>query len=327
MRKLSVLCPVVCLMVMLLVTSLAGCQQPLSLEISSPEDGAGLKVNLQKVTGTVSDPGATVVVNGIEAKVAEDGTYYAYIELAEGKNNIEAVAMRDVAKSTEDITVSFIPPLVVRYTHIVYPEPEIIVDYTKTPLPVTGMVTHPKAIVTVNGIEASVAADGSFSTQIPLMKVGSNAIKAVARLGMDEDDIVNYIILLPEGELRHPPGGAGGLWYHPDLEIDQEVMLKAGETKVLDATLNTGKMEPSLFTFTIGLVSREYAEELLPMPEGMKVSIEPSEFTAYPRTAYHFSIIIETTPELPSGEYVLLFKGYFGHFSYETGWIAVNVEP
>ncbi len=318
MRKLSVLCPVVCLMVMLLVASVAGCQRPLSLEISSPEDGAGLKVNLQKVRGTVSDPGATVVVNGIEAKVAEDGTYYAYIELAEGKNNIEAVAMRDVAKSTEDITVSFMPPLVVRYS----PEPEIGVDYTKTPLPITGMVTHPKAIVTVNGIEASVADDGSFSTQIPL-KVGCNVIKAVARLGTDEDDIVYSIILTPEGELMNPPGQ--GFQYLPHVQIDDEVMLKAGETKVLDATLNSGKMEPSLFTCAIGLVSREYAEELLPMPEGMKVGIEPAEFTAYPRTAYHFSIIIETTREFVPGEYFLHYVCAVG--GQHTGWITVNVEP
>jgi len=62
--------------------------------------------------------------------------------------------------------------------------------------------------VTVNGIEASVAPDGSYSTQIPL-RIGSNTIEAAAKLGRDEDSIVYSIMLTPEGRLFPPPGGAG----------------------------------------------------------------------------------------------------------------------
>lgn len=42
------------------------------------------------------------------------------------------------------------------------------------------------------------------------------------------------------------------------------------------------------------------------MPEGLKLSIEPSEFSAYLRTAYHFLIIIQTTHELAPGEYFFI---------------------
>ncbi len=297
----------------------------LSIGIDFPEDKDELKVNMLPVSGAVSDPEATVVVNGIEAKVAGDGIYYAYIELAEGENDIEAVAIRDMAKSSETITVSFIPALVVRLD---YPYPgEIGVDYTKTPLTVTGSVNNPEAAVTVNDIEANVAADGSFSTQIPL-KIDSNTIKAVTRLGTDEDEIVYLIILTPEGRLVPPPGGSGGPRYFSRVDLDHEVMLKAGETKVLDAVLQTGKEEPFPFTCVIGRVGGEYGEELLPMPEGMKVSIEPSEFTAYPRTAYHFSIIIETTHQLAPGLYSLRYECYFqeGIGARQGGYIIVTVE-
>jgi len=65
----------------------------------------------------------------ISLQCAEDGTYYAYIELAEGENIIETVAIRDTVKSSETITVSFSPALVVRLD---YPYPgESGADYNR----------------------------------------------------------------------------------------------------------------------------------------------------------------------------------------------------
>jgi hypothetical protein len=62
----------------LLFMSLTGCAKiSLSLQIDSPEDGAEFNVNIQKVSGTVSDPKATVWIDDVESKVAQDGTFYA----------------------------------------------------------------------------------------------------------------------------------------------------------------------------------------------------------------------------------------------------------
>ncbi len=52
----------------------------------------------------------------------------------------------------------------------------------------------------------------------------------------------------PEGQLKCPPEGAGVPQHSPHIELDHEIILKAGETKLLDATLQTGKRE--LFAFT-----------------------------------------------------------------------------
>jgi len=95
--------------------SLSGCTTkiPLSLQIDSPEDGAEFSVNVQKVSGVVSDPEATVRINDIEAKVDRDGAFYAYIDLTKGENTIEAGATRGNDTHSETITVSFSPELAV----------------------------------------------------------------------------------------------------------------------------------------------------------------------------------------------------------------------
>ena len=55
--------------------------EPLAVNIYSPEDGACFNVNVQKAVGAVSYPEATVLINGTEAKVSQDGSFYAYIDL------------------------------------------------------------------------------------------------------------------------------------------------------------------------------------------------------------------------------------------------------
>ena len=90
---------------LLLCLALTGCaKDPLSLEINSPEDGSELSWDLLKVIGTVSHAEASVTVNGVEAQVAEDGTFFAYVELREGENLIKAIATLNGKEATTDIT-------------------------------------------------------------------------------------------------------------------------------------------------------------------------------------------------------------------------------
>ncbi len=285
----------------------------LSLEIDSPEHGTEHKVNLLKVKGTVSDPEATVVVNGIEAKVAEDGTYYAYIELAEGENDIEAIAMRRLAKSSETIYITFSPALVV---YLDMPRPDWSVDYTKVPLTVTGSVSNPDAMVTVNGSEVVVSPDGRFSGQV-LLKEGSNAIEAVAALGKKTDTASLVFMSSSKGVFSPVPGRSR--FDDARLRHDDYVELKPGEIKSLDVTLETHKDGPGKFSWMV----YDAGEYLL--PEGLEVSLEPPKFKAYSNTTYHLAIIIKTSPELSPGEYWLRIEHEFENAPRGGMRIRVNV--
>ncbi len=107
------------------------------------------------------------------------------------------------------------------------------------------------------------------------------------------------------------------------------IKIKAGETASVNITLDTLK-DSGEFSFTISRVKHNYGsplqQERLPMPKGLKVSIEPSRFTASPYNTCHSTVTIKTTPELPAGEYVLCLELQWGLGGRSGGWITVNVE-
>jgi hypothetical protein len=61
------------------------------------------------VTGKVSDAAALVTVNGVEAVVAEDGTFSAQVTLVEGENVITVVATLDGEETSYSFTVTYTP--------------------------------------------------------------------------------------------------------------------------------------------------------------------------------------------------------------------------
>ena len=306
----------------LLCSSLAGCSgaEPLVLQVTSPEDGAEFSVNVQKVSGIVSDPEAAVQINGTEAKVAQDGAFYAYIELSEGENTIKAKVMRGKDTYSETIAVTFVPELAI-YIDL---ETEGGVDHRITPVTVTGWVSDTKAIVTVDGKQVQVAEDGSFSTQVQL-KEGSKGVEAVATLDGKEDSMSYLIGLSPEGKILRVPGWS--IFYMSKGHYENDVQLKAGETKSLDFTLYTKNdiRWPSQFSYEIYKVGGEYEEDKLPMPDGLEMFMEPSSFMAYHNTVYRFSIMVETVPELAPGEYFICFEQHLEGAFDSRGWIRVTI--
>ena len=96
---------------------------------------------------------------------------------------------------------------------------------------------------------------------------------------------------------------------------DDSVSLKAGETKSLDVTLETRKSGPGRIIYEISRV-----------PDGLDVSIKPSQFMANPDTEYHSTITIKASPELQPGEYRFSFGKNFERVFSGAGWIKVNVE-
>jgi hypothetical protein len=77
----------------------------LAVELTSPKPGAEITESPVIVTGNVSNPKATVTVNGVVVEVAEDGTFSAQIELVDGENIIVVTAVEPVTKT---VTVTYI---------------------------------------------------------------------------------------------------------------------------------------------------------------------------------------------------------------------------
>jgi len=112
------------LVIFLLAVSLVGCAKGLTLTVSKPMDGATLTLNHVAVRGSVSDPEATVTVNGLEVEVVEvptsfetlraqtarHGSFFADIELTtEGENTITVVATLGEETVTKTVTVTYTP--------------------------------------------------------------------------------------------------------------------------------------------------------------------------------------------------------------------------
>jgi proline racemase len=124
------------------VTSTATVTVPqLALEITSPQNGDAFNVNVQKVSGTVSDPTAEVKVNGADAFVAQDGSFYGLVDLPRGESVIEVIAIRGDDSISQEVTVTFNPPLAV---YLDLPETSADVDYRITPLPLPAPSTIPR---------------------------------------------------------------------------------------------------------------------------------------------------------------------------------------
>jgi hypothetical protein len=112
---------------------------------------------------------ATVKVNDREVTVANDGTFSAFVELDYVKNTITVSATVDGQPPvTKTVTVSRV--LVLELT-----SPRYVVEVTNDQATITGIVSPPSATVTVNGQEATVTRDGSFTITVQLA-YGTNTI-------------------------------------------------------------------------------------------------------------------------------------------------------
>jgi len=118
-----------------------------------------------------------------------------------------------------------------------------------------------------------------------------------------------------------PVPGASGLYLPRGFLRDNYITLKPGETKETYYTLLTGEGGPGEVSYEIYRVSGVYSKVKLPT---LKVSIAPSKFFARTHQRYVSKITIETSPELPPGEYVLcMHKREVGTIG--DGWLTVNV--
>ena len=127
-----------------------------------------------------------------------------------------------------------------------------------------------------------------------------------------------------------PVPGASGLYLPRGFLRDNYITLKPGETKETYYTLLTGEGGPGEVSYEIYRITGRVnalpmpEEEKLPMPEGLKVSIEPSKFFVRTHQSYTSKITIETSPELSPGKYVLCMD-ISGVGGLSNRWLTVNV--
>lgn len=162
------------LVVSLLAMPLAGCAKELALTIWAPLDGASFTSSPIVVRGNVSDAKAQLSVNDVAVEVDKKGDFHTTIEALEGDNTISIVATRGEKIVTRSVTVTYSLPLAIELS-----SPEGKAELTESPVTVSGKVSDPAARVTVNGIEAEVTNDGTFSASVELVE-GENTIEIIA---------------------------------------------------------------------------------------------------------------------------------------------------
>lgn len=147
-----------------------------TLFITSPKDGTIVSNPQIEVKGTVLDTSARVEVNGIPAVLTGNTFTAAGIVLKEGVNSITATATNVLGKTASaTVYITYRTPIM---TYITFPYEGG--NLSVTPIDVEGIVSDPAASVEVNGIKASVRADGRFIALGVSLNEGSNKITANA---------------------------------------------------------------------------------------------------------------------------------------------------
>ena len=157
--------------------------KPPQITITSPVNSALFNQSPVNVTGTVVDPAAHVVVNGLAAPV-NGNSFLATVPAQEGISTITAVVTNsDGSTDTASVQINLdtTPPHVAIYAPLdgsVTPDGSVTVTGLVNDI-VVGTVNPQQATVKVNGVAAQVA-NRSFSvSNIPLV-VGPNLIHATA---------------------------------------------------------------------------------------------------------------------------------------------------
>jgi len=179
---------------------------PINVQIASPTPLQLSSSNPITVTGTVSNPNASVTVGGTSATVS-NGTFIATgVILREGKNLLTASASSTdggVGSDTVTVYLDTTPPVV----HIDNPAAGAVVTSSQIDVTgnvndfVTGTVNGDQVSVKVNGITATVS-NRSFAAHGVLLVPGSNTITATAtdRAGNTSQNQVKVILQSLSGQ-------------------------------------------------------------------------------------------------------------------------------
>jgi hypothetical protein len=155
-----------------------------TVKFNSPVNLGYLNLSPTTVTGTVSDPAATLTINSISVPNT-NGTFSASIPLAEGPNILTATATSTgggVGSASITVTLDTTPP----HVSITSPPDQFVTSDASIAVAgsindiVVGTVNSEQATVTVNGGPATVANRTFLAASVPLSN-GTNLISVVGR--------------------------------------------------------------------------------------------------------------------------------------------------
>ena len=167
------------------------------ITVTSPANLSFTNITPVTLRGTVSDPNATVTVNGLSAFVS-GGTFNVQMPLIEGTNTLTAVAKNaggNQATASIVVTLDTTPP------HVSVTTPANNSTTTDSSISVSGIVNdivvgtvnNQDAQVTVNGISAPVSNRSFSAANVPL-NLGSNTIQIVARDRVGNGVTTNIVV-------------------------------------------------------------------------------------------------------------------------------------
>lgn len=151
---------------------------PPALTVVQPVNGTITKQDTILIQGTATDSSAvTVTINGTTVSVGGSGQFSYQLPLVEGTNVLSIVAT-DAAGNASSATRSVIKDSRAPTLTIVHPTDGMFTKQDTTL--VEGTVADSTAVtLTLNGIAVSVAGNGQFSYQFPLVE-GANVLSIVA---------------------------------------------------------------------------------------------------------------------------------------------------
>ncbi|HEU4889628.1 MAG TPA: Ig-like domain-containing protein, partial [Thermoanaerobaculia bacterium] len=178
------------------------------VSITSPADFANVRDATITVTGTVSDPGATVAVNDLAASVGSGGNFtVAGIPLQQGRTVITAIASSPgggSATTSINIYRDSIPPRLAVYS------PEDGATVYASPISVSGMVDDivvgtinaNQMRVTVNGVQAEVS-NRAWLMRDVVLAPGQNTLLITATDEGGNSSVLSYHVTLQVPQLPH----------------------------------------------------------------------------------------------------------------------------
>jgi len=147
---------------------------PPEVKILSPADGSLFATAPVSVNGTTSPDTVTLLVNGVAATLAADGTWSASIPLVEGLNSILAEGT-DAAGNKGSASITVTRDTTAPQVAIVSPADGSL--FATATVSVSGTSSPDTVDVVVNGVAATLSSDGTWSASIPLVE-GLNSILA-----------------------------------------------------------------------------------------------------------------------------------------------------
>jgi hypothetical protein len=109
--------------------------------------------------------------------------------------------------------------------------------------------------------------------------------------------------------------------------IESAVRFDAGGLQEVNVNLSTGKYGPADIMYSVEMVESKDSAIGISMPAGIEITVEPSQFTAYPRNEYKSSIKILTQPDIPPGTYWIRVEYRFGETLSGQRMLMVNIDP